>query len=236
MKNWFWTYKVDGCFTYKELWGSCCWNSSYGDENGHCYRRRDKSFSHCNGPDCGRSAPWQPDPTTPPYWTTAVTVVQTFAPTAPTTGPYPLHTDPTAPPYATTTPEPEDCTRWSGCICKEGFVWSEIYNHFTNEYEYECVPDDRCLDNKVCRSDEYFVPVQQSDEARCVNGAIEPAESWNNYDAMGNPMNDPAGGPPTCFCSGNLIRRMSDGKCISEEECQAQAGFKIRFHSYYITN
>ena len=45
-----------------------------------------------------------------------------------------------------------------GCICKEGFVWSEIYNHFTNEYDYVCVPDDRCLDNKVCRSDEYFVP------------------------------------------------------------------------------
>ena len=217
------------------MWGSCCWNPSYGDENGHCYRRRDKSFSHCNGPDCSRSAPdsklsptWAP--TTPPH--TASSYYVTGVATAATTH-WPLHTDPTAPPYATTTPEPEDCTRWSGCICKEGFVWSEIYNHFTNEYDYECVPDDRCLDNKVCRSDEYFVPYQQSDEARCVNGAIEPAESWNNYDEMGNPMNDPVAGPPTCFCSGNLIRRMSDGKCISEDECHAQAGFAIRFHNYY---
>ena len=59
---------------------------------------------------------------------------------------------------------------------------------------------------------------------------------------MMDPMADPAiagpltTGPPTCFCSGNLIRRMSDGKCISEDECQAQAGFQIRFHNYYITN
>ena len=52
-----------------------------------------------------------------------------------------------------------------------------------------------------------------------------------------DPMADPAltTGPPTCFCSGNLIRRMSDGKCISEDECQAQAGFQIRFYNYYIT-
>ena len=53
---------------------------------------------------------------------------------------------------------------------------------------------------------------------------------------MMDPMADPAltTGPPTCFCSGNLIRRMSDGKCISEDECLAQAGFNILYAIYFM--
>ena len=70
-------------------------------------------------------------------------------------------TDPTAPPgppaYPTTMP-PEECHTWLGCICEEGFVWAEVRNPITYEYDYVCVPDDRCLDEKVCQSDEYFVP------------------------------------------------------------------------------
>ena len=95
--------------------------------------------------------------TTAPYATTAYAT--TPYPTTPyPTTPHPIPTDPTAPPYATTTPEPEHCMRTWGCICKEGYVWTEVRNPVTHAYDFVCVPDDRCLDDKVCRSDEYFVP------------------------------------------------------------------------------
>ena len=157
------------------MWGSCCWNLSYGDANGHCYRRRDKSFSHCNGPDCGKSGHVNDPksfqhPTTSHYFTTA-------HPTAATTPPYAT----TMPPVGPAEPaEPEECepARWSGCICKEGFVWNEFHNPFTHEYEYVCVPDDRCLDDKVCRSDEYFVPRKGS---ICISSKSEEMQGRKTF-------------------------------------------------------
>ena len=66
----------------------------------------------------------------------------------------------------------EECWNYTGCICEDGFKWSDYRNPVTGQWDWVCVPDDRCEDLKICKGDEDYVECPQGTESMCIDNQI----------------------------------------------------------------
>ena len=66
----------------------------------------------------------------------------------------------------------ENCWNYTGCICEDGFKWSDYRNPVTGQWDWVCVPDDRCEDLKICKGDEDYVECPHGTETMCIDNQV----------------------------------------------------------------
>ena len=102
----------------------------------------------------------------------------------------------------------EDCWNYTGCICDDGYKWSDYRNPITGDWDWVCVPDDRCDDLKICKGDEDYVECPMSSESICIdNQVIWGVNHPSKVSITGKACLD-----PTCHCANGLVRDEYSGK------------------------